>query len=84
MNKLPIEFRDALQALKDQASAATAQLVTGDRKYKQAELADAQSRMAQYEPETTAINRLLMNTKDETLDIETLDEQRLAQELGFV
>jgi hypothetical protein len=84
MNKLPIKFKDALQALKDQASAATAQLVTGDRNYKQAELADAQSRMVQYEPATTAIARMLMSSKDKALNIETLDEQRLAQELGFV
>lgn len=84
MNKLPLEFKGALQALKDQASAATAQLVTGNRKYKQGELADAQLRMAQNEPATTVIYRMLMSTKDKTLTIETLDEQRLAQELGFL
>lgn len=81
---LPKEYCEALQAMKDQASAATAQIVTNNRKAKRAELADSQRRMALYDKEMRAIYRLLMGSGDKTLTIDTLDETRLAQELGFV
>lgn len=79
---LPKSYKEALQGFKDQAAAATAQVVNQDRKTKRAELADAQQRMALYPQATKDIYRLLMGSKDETLTIDTLDEARLEKELG--
>lgn len=84
MNTLPQKYKEALQAMKEQAGAATTQLVSGDRQAQHAELGNAQKRMAQYPRETRLIYQLLMTSKDKTLTIETLDEQRLAEEFGFV
>jgi len=79
---LPKSFQEALQALKDQAIAATAQMLSEDRSVQRAELADAQRRMVLYPIECKSIYQVLLKSKDETLTIETLDETRLAQELG--
>lgn len=75
------EYCEALQAMKDQASAATAQIVASDRKAKRGELADAQRRMVHHDKESRTIYRLLMGSGDKNLTIDTLDESRLAQEL---
>jgi HPt (histidine-containing phosphotransfer) domain-containing protein len=81
-SSLPNEYKEALKALKGQAEAVTAQIVK-DHAAKRNVLKDAPKRMAQYEDATKAIYRLLMESEDEALTIHTLDEQRLAQELGF-
>lgn len=78
---LPASYKAALQALKDQAHAATTQIVNEDRSAKRAELKDAQARMALYPQECKHIVRILMSSADQNLTIETLDEERLAKEL---
>lgn len=80
---LPTELKEALKAMKDQAKAAGMQLETGATDLSRESLVDAQKRMAQYEPETKMIHRFLLATMDESLTIETLDEERLAKEFGF-
>lgn len=80
---LPTEMKEALRELKDQAKAASLQLKAGSTDASREDLADAQKRMAQFEPETKMIFRFLLATTDESLTIETLDEERLAKEFGF-
>lgn len=75
-------YQAALQALKDQAHAATFQIVNADREAKKQELKDAQGRMAKYPVECKKIVWILMHSDDPDLTIETLDEERLAAELG--
>lgn len=75
-------FQAALQALKDQAHAATTQIVNNDRQAKRAALADAQRRMSLYPAECKCIVRVLMGSTDPNLTIETLDEARLLVELN--
>ncbi|WP_454727950.1 MULTISPECIES: hypothetical protein [Cupriavidus] len=77
---LPEPYRLALQALKDQAAAATAQLT--DRGAAKAELADAQRRMAQHDAETKHIVRVVLKAKP-LVSIPELSEDRLAALLGF-
>ena len=81
---LPNSYQEALRAMKDQAQAATMQIVGDqiDRNACRVDLADAQRRMAQHPNATKDIARLLMGSKDEMLTIGTLDEKRLEHELG--
>lgn len=78
---LTASYKAALQALKDQAHAATTQIVNEDRAAKKEALQDAHNRMAMYPAECKHIVRTLMKSTDPDLTIETLDEERLEQEL---
>jgi poly-gamma-glutamate capsule biosynthesis protein CapA/YwtB (metallophosphatase superfamily) len=83
---LPESYKAALQALKDQASVAAAMLEAEDkaaRKEARKKLAEVHSRISAHGPEARVIGRLLMTSKDESLTIDTLDEERLSQELGY-
>lgn len=79
---LPISYKEALQGFKDQAAAATNQLIGQDRKIDGKLLADAQRLMAKNPQATNDIYKLLMTSKDQALSIDTLDESRLERELG--
>lgn len=80
---LPISYQEALRALKDQAKCASAQLLAQDKTAMDVELVDAQTRMAHYPFECGRIVSLLLNSKDETLTIETLGEDRVANDLAY-
>jgi hypothetical protein len=72
-------YKAALLALKDQATAASAQFLALDRSVMKAELSDAQRRMMEYDSECKSIARLLLSQpKNSDLTIETLSEERLA------
>lgn len=79
---LPPMFQQALVALKDQAAAVVAQLEGKDRTKAKALLADAQRRMELHSFATRAISQVLLASHDESLTIDTLDEDRLVRELG--
>lgn len=78
---LTASYQAALQALKDQAHAATTQIVNRDRAAEKEALNDAHKRMAMYPVECKHIVRILMKSTDPNLTIETLDEARLEQEI---
>lgn len=80
---LPDSFREAPKALKDQATVATAMIVDDNRLAKRADLADTQRRMARYSAECKQIVRVVMRSTDKTLTIDSLDDDRLAKELGY-
>lgn len=81
------EYKEALSALKEQAQTATAQLKRLDNKkantQARSELQIIHERMQRVECEVRVIFKILMSSKDPGLTIETLDEQRLAKELGY-
>lgn len=80
---LPKAYKEALQGFKGQAAAATAQLVSEDSKAMRAELSESQQLMARHPQATKDIYRLLMSGgKNKTLNIDSLDEARLEEELG--
>lgn len=83
MNKLPEPYKAALRAIKEQAAAATEQITSGNRKAMKAELKIAKEKMASHDAECKAIYRMLMKSADKNLTIDTLDEDRLAKELGY-
>jgi len=73
------DYKAALRALKDQATAASAQLLAQDRSLMKAELLDAQQRMAKHDSECKSIVRFLLSQpKHSDLTIETLSEEHLA------
>lgn len=76
---LPDGYKQALQALKDQAAAATMQLE--NRSAGKSELADAQRRMAQHSAEVNSIVRVVLRAKGPS--IPDLTEARLAELLGL-
>jgi hypothetical protein len=78
---LPEPYKQALQALKDQAAAATSRFAGGESG--KAELADAQRRMALFDMECKHIVRMVMRSHDSSLTIPTISEERLCVELGF-
>ncbi|CAG9184130.1 hypothetical protein [Cupriavidus pampae] len=83
---LPEPYRRALQALKDQAAAATLPLqVPADPatiSASKAKLADAQRRMAAHDTEMRHIVRLVLKAKP-PVSIPDLSESRLAEMLGL-
>lgn len=80
---LPTSYKNALLALKDQAHAATSSLLDSTSGTNAADLADAQRRMCEYPDEIKVISRLLLTSKDDSLTIDSLDDARLAHELGI-
>lgn len=83
---LPTEYKEALQAMKAQAAVALKMLLGGDSptdKDLHSELAQVHQRIARHSTPCRRITKLLLTTDDEALTIETLDEARLASELGF-
>lgn len=85
---LPVAFRDALQALRDQARYAADTLADRVRQRRgQASAAhalrDAQRRMASRRLQVGIIHYVLMYSGDEDLTIDKLTDERLAQLLGL-
>lgn len=78
---LPDSYKEALAAMKEQARFATMQIVKQNRNSGRDELLDAQKRMALYPVEVKSIMKILLSGKDVTLNIDTLDDIRLAEEL---
>lgn len=78
---LPNSYKEALKGFKGQADAASAQLGGEDKKASRAALREAQLLMAAHPTATKDIYRVLMNS-DTGLTIDTLDDERLAKELG--
>lgn len=79
---LPNQYKDALVALKDRAAAVSAQLAGTNAADAKAKLADAQRRMTLHPHAVKDISAILLHSNDEALTIETLDDARLALELG--
>jgi hypothetical protein len=75
-------YKLALQAMKDQAAAATMQLEHHDRSAGKAALTDARRRMALYPAEVKRIYAAVMKSPVESDTIPSLTEARLAQLLG--
>lgn len=79
-------YKDALTALKEQAGAATTQLINCDNAKAKAlsrqRLKEAQARMLQVEREVKIIFKVLMSASDDSLTIDTLNEERLLLELN--
>jgi hypothetical protein len=84
---LPMEYRETLLAMKDQAAVAGRMLLFAAEASAKAglrsELAEVRRRMGQHSDACRRITRLLLTTDDAGLTIETLDEARLAADLGF-
>lgn len=79
---LTIEYRDALQAMKDQAVAATVDADTHDqRRTYRKKLRDARFRMSLHARECAEISRLLLASSVNALTIETLTVEGLEEEL---
>lgn len=81
---LPTEYKEALRAMKDQASVAAKMLplLDGppvDKSALRSELKEVHQRISQHSRECGRIVKLLMASDDSALTIETLDEPRLAQ-----
>lgn len=74
-------YKQALEAMKDQAKAATA-LLNGKDTVQAGILRNAQARMALCDAECKHIAELLRSSEDPNLSIDTLDEARLAFELA--
>lgn len=70
--------------MKAQAQAASAMFGVQDASVEREALRLAQERMALVEPQCRGITRMLLRSKDAELTIDTLDEQRLAHELGYI
>jgi len=80
---LSTEYKEALRAMKDQASIAGKMLplLDGppvDNSALRSELKEVHQRISQHSRECSRIVKLLMASDDAALTIETLDEQRLA------
>ncbi|MDY7540736.1 hypothetical protein RGU72_21050 [Undibacterium sp. 5I1] len=80
---LPNSYIEALRALKDQALAASVQLEQQSQNNER-ELEDAQRRMTKYPFEVKHILLKVMESTDESLTIESIDEARLEIELAYV
>lgn len=81
---LSVEYKEALQAMKDQAAVAAKMLEThspaGELALK-SELSAVHIQIALRPAECKRIVKLLLSTRDAGLTIDTLDEARLAAEL---
>jgi len=85
---LPVAFREALQALRDQARYAADSLADKVRQRRDQPsaaqaLLEAQRRMATRRLQVGLINYVLMYSGDEDLTIDNLTDERLAQLLGL-
>ncbi|WP_018607165.1 hypothetical protein [Uliginosibacterium gangwonense] len=85
---LPVAFREALQALRDQARYAADTLADKVRQRRDQPsaaqaLRDAQRRMATRRMQVGIIHYVLMYSGDENLTIDNLTDDRLAQLLGL-
>lgn len=85
---LPVAFREALQAMRDQARYAVASLADKVRQRRGQPsaahaLRDAQLRMATRRMQVGIIHYVLMYSGDEDLTIDKLTDDRLAQLLGL-
>ena len=75
-------IREALRALKDQATAATAQLESMEPSHMRAELADAHRRMSPYPKECSLIAGLVWRSQG--LSIPSLTEEKLGELMTMV
>lgn len=82
--KLPKRYREALQALKDQAKAVASAFDGGPRRKEGARLADARKRIARLRPEVNAILTALARAAsvDRRISVPTVSEKDLAVLLG--
>jgi len=83
---LPMEYREALQAMKEQAEVAGKMLFAGQASATaglRSELAEIHRRIARNADASRRITRLLLTSDDAAQTIETLDEAGLAADLGF-
>jgi hypothetical protein len=80
---LPERYVAALHALKDLVAAATTSAVGGNYQASKEIQRQARSRKERYPVEVRRITDVLTHSKDPALTIHSLDERRLAKELGY-